>query len=367
MPIYLNNLKRFLNNKMNFVLIILIPLIFIGLSFSGTSTQKAKVGLIDHDRTPLTQAIKQAIQSQADIVPITQKSMRTGLTNNRIDTVLVIPKNFTRSLISGKPMKTESYHVQESNVSSGIRTYISGYLQDLSVMAGAARGSSTQFYTSLQSYQQNHLGLSVSSPDRTGAMRERTVGALGFVIFGLFMIVNVSSRLIMEDKKLRLYSRFFTTPLSVRSYNIQNILSYLTLSAVTIILLLALLVFGFHAALGPSIFSVFLVLLLFSVVAISIGILISSVTKSAGQANALSLLVVTPVAMLGGCFWPISITPVFMQKIADFMPTTWGMRALTTLVYGNGLNDVMMDLLILTGFAALFFLLASWRRTDIAS
>ncbi|WP_010630577.1 ABC transporter permease [Sporolactobacillus vineae] len=367
MPIFQNNLKRFLNNKMNFVLIMLIPLIFISLSFSGSGTQKAKVGIIDRDRTQLTQAIKKAIRNQADIAPIAQKSLRTDLTNNRIDTVLVIPKNFTRSLISGKPIKTESYHVQESNVSSGIRTYISGYLQDLSVMAHAARGNSTQFYKSLQSYQQNHLGLSVSSPDRTGAMRERTVSALGFVIFGLFMIVSVSSRMIMEDKRLKLYTRFFTTPLSVRSYNIQNILSYLTLSAVTIILLLALLVFGFHAALGPSLVNIFLVLLLFSIVSISIGVLISSVARTAGQANALSLLVVTPVAMLGGCFWPIRITPVFMQKIADFMPTTWGMRALTTLVYGNGLKDVMMDLLILAGFAALFFLLGSWRRTDIAS
>jgi ABC-type multidrug transport system, permease component len=366
MPIFQNNLKRFLNNKMNFVLIMLIPLIFISLSFSGTGTQKAKVGIIDQDRTQLTQKMKQAIQSQADIVPTSQKTMRGDLTS-KIDSVLIIPKNFTRSLIDGKPIKTESYHVQESNVSSGIRTYISGYLQDLSVMAGAAHGNSTQFYKSLQSYQQNHLGLTVKAADQTGAMREKTMAALGFVIFGLFMIVNVSSRLIMEDKKLKLYSRFFTTPLSVRSYNIQNILSYLTLSGTTIVLLLAILVFGFHAALGPSIFNVFLVLLLFSIVSISIGVLISSVAKSAGQANALSLLIVTPVAMLGGCFWPTRITPVFMQKIADFMPTTWGMRALTTLVYGNGLNDVMMDLLILTGFAALFFLLASWRRTDIAS
>ncbi|WKB34976.1 hypothetical protein QS257_14520 [Terrilactibacillus sp. S3-3] len=55
-----------------------------------------------------------------------------------------------------------------------------------------------------------------------------------------------------------------------------------------------------------------------------------------------------------------------MQKIADFTPTAWGMKALTKLVYGNGLNDVIIDLIILVLFATVFFLLASWRRTDIA-
>lgn len=366
MAIFQNNIKRFLLHKLNFVLLMVIPLLFIMLSFSGSGAQKAVVGIIDHDHSLLSQRMVQSIKTQADVVTVTEKDMRDQLINNKVDSVIVIPKHFAQFMLAGRSVKLQSFYVQESNVSSGIQTFVSSYLQDVHLMAGNARGDKNMFYKALDEYQKNHLGLHVKSTDNSGAQKEKTMGALGFVIFGLFMIVSVSSRFIMEDKKLKLYNRFFTTPLSVRSYNVQNILSYLMLATATILLLLAVLVFGFHATLGPSLFNVFFVLFVFSVVSVSIGILISSLAKSPGQATALSQLIITPVAMLGGCFWPISITPVFMQKIADFVPTTWGMRALTSLVYGNQLNHVIMDLVVLLAFAAVFFLLASWKRSDIA-
>lgn len=367
MVIFQNNIKRFLMHKLNFVLLMVIPLIFIVLSFSGSWAQKAKVGIIDHDHTLLSQKLEQSIKTQADVVTVTDRNKQDQLINSKVDSVIVIPQNFTQFMLEGRPIKLQSYHVQASNVSSGIQTFVSGYLQDMKIMAVSTHGDKNMFYKALDHYQANHFTLHVTSTDTSGAQKEKTMNALGFVIFGLFMIVSVSSRFIMEDKKLKLYNRFFTTPLSIGSYNVQNILSYLTLATVTILTLMAILVFGFHAALGPSPISVFLVLFTFSVVSVSIGILISSLVKSTGQATALSQLIITPFAMLGGCFWPISITPVFMQKISDFVPTTWGMRALTKLVYGNTLNDVIIDLLILLAFAAVFFLLASWRRSEIAS
>ena len=43
------------------------------------------------------------------------------------------------------------------------------------------------------------------------------------------------------------------------------------------------------------------------------------------------------LAALGGCWWPIEITPAWMQKLALALPTGWAMDAMHKLVnFGDG-------------------------------
>ena len=43
------------------------------------------------------------------------------------------------------------------------------------------------------------------------------------------------------------------------------------------------------------------------------------------------------LAALGGCWWPIEITPPWMQSLALWLPTGWTMDALHKLVnFGDG-------------------------------
>ncbi|MDD9147211.1 ABC transporter permease [Sporolactobacillus sp. CQH2019] len=367
MAIFQNNLKRFMKNKLTLGISLIIPILFIIVAFSGSGDQRATVGVIDHDGTQLTKQMIQTMKGQADVVRVTDNNQRDQLINGKADMVLIIDKGFTSSLIAGQSKPLNSYHVSESNISSGVSAFISGYLQDIELMAKQSQGRQQVFYQALNRYNQNHLALRVRSADGQAAQKEKTLSSLGFVIYGcLIMMIALPSKLIVEDKEKKIFDRFFTTPLSLRSYNAQHILSYLLLANVMIFTMLAILAAGFHATFGPSIFNVYVVLLIFSVVAISIGVALSVAVNSTRQANALTWLITTPLAMLGGCFWPAKIMPSFMQKLADFTPTAWGVKALTKLVYGNGLNDVIIELTILAAFAVIFFLLASWRTRDIA-
>jgi ABC-2 type transport system permease protein len=70
--------------------------------------------------------------------------------------------------------------------------------------------------------------------------------------------------------------------------------------------------------------------------------------------------------MLGGCWWPMSFMPDILQKIANFVPATWIMKAYNSLLTGKSLMDVADKLLIMVVFSVVFFLLASWKKTDIA-
>ena len=48
------------------------------------------------------------------------------------------------------------------------------------------------------------------------------------------------------------------------------------------------------------------------------------------------------LAALGGCWWPIEITPSWMQALQLFLPTGWAMDALHKLIsFGYGPASVL--------------------------
>ena len=63
-----------------------------------------------------------------------------------------------------------------------------------------------------------------------------------------------------------------------------------------------------------------------------LAIVIASVTRTSAQTAGLGVLATQLLAALGGCWWPIEITPPWMQKLALAVPTGWTMDALHKLV-----------------------------------
>jgi ABC-type multidrug transport system permease subunit len=54
------------------------------------------------------------------------------------------------------------------------------------------------------------------------------------------------------------------------------------------------------------------------------------------------------MAALGGCWWPIEITPAWMQKLSLALPTGWAMDALHKLVsFGEAPASVLPHLFVL--------------------
>ena len=48
--------------------------------------------------------------------------------------------------------------------------------------------------------------------------------------------------------------------------------------------------------------------------------------------SGLGVLAANVLAALGGCWWPIEVTPPWMQGLQNFLPTGWTMDALHKLI-----------------------------------
>jgi ABC-type multidrug transport system permease subunit len=64
----------------------------------------------------------------------------------------------------------------------------------------------------------------------------------------------------------------------------------------------------------------------------SVGLLLGSLARTEAQAAAIGVIASNALAALGGCWWPIEVTPGWMQKLQLFLPTGWAMDALHKLV-----------------------------------
>jgi ABC-2 type transport system permease protein len=63
------------------------------------------------------------------------------------------------------------------------------------------------------------------------------------------------------------------------------------------------------------------------------------------------------LAALGGAWWPLEVTPPLYQTLVKALPSTWAMSGMIDLVVRNGgALDILPNILILIGFAALFFI-----------
>jgi ABC-2 type transport system permease protein len=98
------------------------------------------------------------------------------------------------------------------------------------------------------------------------------------------------------------------------------------------------------------------VLVVFALVSAGAGVLMGAVASTPDQAAAIGVPLALGMAGLGGCFFPLSVAPPTMQVVAHVLtPHAWATDALLSAIYdGAGLADVLVDLAVLAGFAALF-------------
>jgi ABC-2 type transport system permease protein len=94
----------------------------------------------------------------------------------------------------------------------------------------------------------------------------------------------------------------------------------------------------------------------------SLGMLLAALVRTYAQVDALTTLIILPLAGLGGAMWPIEIVPDFMQKIALWLPTGWAMRGFQDIIVrGFGLAQVLPEAGMLVLFGVVFLTIGVWR------
>jgi ABC-type Na+ efflux pump permease subunit len=155
------------------------------------------------------------------------------------------------------------------------------------------------------------------------------------VMFTLLIMLTSGAVLLVIERKEGLLRRLASTPIRRGAIVLGKLLARLALAAIQIGFAMILGSLAFGVSWGPDLPMLLVVLAVYAALTGILGILLGNLARTEGQAVGIGVIASNVLAALGGCWWPIEITPEWMQKLALFLPTGWAMDALHKLVNFN--------------------------------
>lgn len=371
MTVLMNNLRRIFGRPINIILMIVVPVVLniFFISISG-SAQKYTIGVIDCDKSQLTESLLNELSEEAEIKEIedNEEIIRSALLNSEIDLALKFDENYAQKIMNGEDAKIQTFAITETNLSEPIRILISSFASSAREIGRQADGDSEKFYKAIEAYVDGTFSAEYDNFEFSSKEKvSRAVTSLGYLAMGMMFLMTFATTLLLEDKETRVYSRIITTPVTRASYLFQHLLSYLIVAVIQIALIFLIIPNIVEISFGSTTtieLETMLVTLLFSGVCIAIGLTVSRFSKNSSIAAALVSLINFPVLMLGGCLWPREIMPESVQRIGDFMPTTWFLNAASSVLNGEGLGAAGKEMLLLGGLILVLLILSFAVKTD---
>jgi ABC-2 type transport system permease protein len=121
-------------------------------------------------------------------------------------------------------------------------------------------------------------------------------------------------------------------------------------------------IFVFKMNLGVSPLAVIVISLLMTLMASAFAVMLATFVRTERSASSIGVLTSLILAPLGGCWWPLYITPQWMQFISKITPHAWATTAFNKLlIFGGDFNSVVPNMLVLVGFMVVFGLIAVLR------
>lgn len=367
MIIFKNNMKRLLRDKYNLIVMVILPVIFMSLFiYAGSRNIPVRVGIIDNDDTYLTQNLIHGLEKNCIVLFLKEEEIKDGLLDDSIEYGVKIDKGFTESILSGEEAQIKAYGIKDYNALIPAKLYINNFINSARKIALASAGDEEKFKKGLEYYLKGSFEIQYENVSYSSSRGYYVQSGLGFVVmFMMYMAINAAA-LIGEDKKLKTYERILMSPLTLKEYTVGNILSFFAIIWIQILMLFGIMKFLFGMDFGSSAVSLLIFTFIYSAVCVSMGMAVVNLAKSLKQVYALTHLIVIPMSMLGGCFWPKEIMPDMLQRISEFVPVTWAVKGMEKILYGGNITTVGNEIVVLLLFALVFFLAGSARKSSLA-
>jgi ABC-2 type transport system permease protein len=269
-----------------------------------------------------------------------------------------IPGGFTKSVLAGKQST-----IKFSQTGTGLNTdndellvkrAAYSVLADL-IAANKRTGKATpEAFREVQAVPHN-LTLKV-----TPAGARRTVPS-GFqqavpgmmTMFILLIMFTRGSISLYQERTSGILRRLASSPMPRGAVVLGKLLSRLSIGIIQIVVSMVAGVILFKIDWGPHIVMVVVILCAYAILAALAGMILGNFGKSEGQLGAIGVVLTNVLAAIGGCMWPVEVTPEWAQKASLFLPTGWVMDAMHKLVsFGDSPLSVIPHLLALVIAAA---------------
>ena len=165
------------------------------------------------------------------------------------------------------------------------------------------------------------------------------------------MMTSIS---IVREKEKGTMEVLLVSPVRPLMIIVAKAVPYLVLALLILVAILCMAHFVLAVPLAGSLFWIFVVSLVYILLALSLGLLISNIATSQLMALLLSAMVLLmPIVMLSGMLFPIESMPRPLQWVSAVIPPRYYIQAMRKLmIMGVGIGQVVREVVILVGMTA---------------
>jgi len=150
-----------------------------------------------------------------------------------------------------------------------------------------------------------------------------------------------------------IFEEFQAAPVSNTAYVAGEVMAGITRAVLSVVIILIIGLF-FNVSLDYGTVAFWLAIALDSFVFASLAVALAMLVKSHADQAMFTSFVITPMAFLGGTFFPVDRLPVWAQKVLFFLPLTHASKAIRSASFGNPVNYSSYLLLAIIGVVFFF-------------
>ena len=311
------------------------------------------IAILDQSKDVATQKIIAKINASKYFVVKQNISHENEIENvfkkGKVKAVLVFENHFIKNVETKKQAKVQVItDATDPNIANTVTNYVNAILQNYTQQLNRDNPTAYSIQTQTQLYYNPEL--------------KSVFNFVPGVMTIILMLVSamMTSISITREKEMGTMEVLLVSPLKPFQVIIGKVFPYIFLSIINATIIVLLGYFVFKMPIVGSLFLLAFESILFIITALSLGILISTVTDSQQTAMMISLFgLMLPVIILSGFIFPISSMPLPMQIISNIIPAKWFIIIVkAVMLKGASVSVIWKETLILIGMTTVYILLS---------
>ena len=359
----------------------LFPFLFVigfslALSGQGPTDSQLVITAASQEESGLSHEILNDLsQSDEGAVRVVEYSEALDeLERGDIEGFVAFPADFTQGLFGGQPVVLEvvvgSGSVETEAALTGFARSVAGNVS----VVGNALGAIQEIAAGNQAVIQNADMTALSrgpapvigfEVERVGDIRPFKASNFtlpGYLTMFVFFAAALSAEAIARERQTHTLERLMSNGTRRESIILGKFIGAVYRGVMQLVVMWTVGIFAFRIDLGVSPSAVVLLSILMALAAAAFGVLLASFVRDVKTATTAGVLVSLTLAPLGGSWWPLFITPQWMQSLAKLTPHGWANGGFNKLMlFGAEFGDVTQEMIALATFAAVFLTIALWR------
>ena len=343
---------QLLRDKSSLLLGIVMPVVLILLIGYGMSldVKNVPVAVVLEDHSPTARQAVSFVDGSEYFSPVYMTSMQEAesrLMAHEVDAILRVPVHFTADLARKSAQVQVIVNGVEATSASSAQTYIESGMLTWAAKEGIGAAGGQASVVSRIWFNDANTSTWFFVPG---------VIMLVLMIVGVFLTSVVMAR----EWERGTFESLFVTPTGVLELILAKLIPYFSVAMLGMLLCLLAGRYLYELPLRGSMILIVGVSMLFLIVALGIGLVISALTKNQFLACQVSLLVsFLPSLMLSGFMFDLHTEPWGIRLLSQAFPTTYYLQLLKSLLLaGNYWPLIIRNTLLLTGYAVFFMGLA---------